>query len=241
MRISLALVLAIALFSSSCNKTSFATFNTYLNRKAEGELIKELKEGGMTSNPTVQIASVAEIIQRTEPDILLLQEFDYDSAGMAIALFQKNYLEKTWFGSTAIAYPHVFIAPSNTGVDSGQDLNNNGKTGEPADAFGFGFYEGQYGMVLLSKYPILHDKVRTFQRFLWKDMPDAKMPADYYSEEAIEVLRLSSKSHWDIPIRIKDKVVHVLASHPTPPVFDGPEDRNGKRNHDEITVLEGLY
>jgi hypothetical protein len=26
----------------------------------------------------------------------------------------------------------------------------------------------------------------------------------------------------------------VLASHPTPPVFDGPEDRNGRRNHDEI-------
>ena len=25
----------------------------------------------------------------------------------------------------------------------------------------------------------------------------------------------------------------MLASHPTPPVFDGPEDRNGKRNFDE--------
>jgi len=25
-----------------------------------------------------------------------------------------------------------------------------------------------------------------------------------------------------------------LASHPTPPAFDGPEDRNGRRNHDEI-------
>jgi hypothetical protein len=28
--------------------------------------------------------------------------------------------------------------------------------------------------------------------------------------------------------------VHLLASHPTPPTFDGPEDRNGKRNQDEI-------
>ena len=28
--------------------------------------------------------------------------------------------------------------------------------------------------------------------------------------------------------------MHVLASHPTPPVFDGPENRNGIRNHDEI-------
>jgi hypothetical protein len=30
--------------------------------------------------------------------------------------------------------------------------------------------------------------------------------------------------------------VHVLASHPTPPSFDGEEDRNGKRNHDEIRL-----
>ncbi len=28
--------------------------------------------------------------------------------------------------------------------------------------------------------------------------------------------------------------LHLLASHPTPPAFDGPEDRNGRRNHDEI-------
>ena len=28
--------------------------------------------------------------------------------------------------------------------------------------------------------------------------------------------------------------MHVLVSHPTPPTFDGPEDRNGLRNADEI-------
>ncbi len=30
--------------------------------------------------------------------------------------------------------------------------------------------------------------------------------------------------------------VHFLVSHPTPPVFDGPEDRNGTRNADEIRL-----
>jgi len=30
--------------------------------------------------------------------------------------------------------------------------------------------------------------------------------------------------------------VHFLVSHPTPPVFDGPEDRNGHRNADEIRL-----
>jgi myo-inositol-hexaphosphate 3-phosphohydrolase len=65
-------------------------------------------------------------------------------------------------------------------------------------------------------------------------MPGALLPENYYSEEELEVLRLSSKSHWDLPVEINGETVHILASHPTPPVFDGEEDRNGRRNHDEI-------
>jgi hypothetical protein len=84
--------------------------------------------------------------------------------------------------------------------------------------------------------------VRTFQKFLWADMPGARLPddpataapADWYSPAELDVFRLSSKSHWDIPIYAHGRVIHVLASHPTPPVFDGPEDRNGTRNFDEI-------
>ena len=97
-------------------------------------------------------------------------------------------------------------------------------------------------MVVLSRYPIDHDRVRTFQMFRWADMPGRcspttrrpPRPADWYSAEILEVFRLSSKSHWDVPVRVGRKTVHVLASHPTPPTFDGPEDRNGTRNHDEI-------
>ena len=48
------------------------------------------------------------------------------------------------------------------------------------------------------------------------------------------MFRLSSKSHWDVPVEVGGRTVHVLASHPTPPTFDGAEDRNGRRNHDEI-------
>ncbi len=35
-------------------------------------------------------------------------------------------------------------------------------------------------------------------------------------------------------------VLHVIAAHPTPPVFDGPEDLNGRRNGDEIRLILGL-
>lgn len=221
----------------------FATFNASLYRNSEGQLIEELS----TQNNS-QAQNVAEIIQRTNPDVLLINEFDYDADGTAAQLFRENYLSVSQNGVTPVNYPYKYVAPSNTGIASGFDLNNNGVVttpGEPGygdDALGFGNFPGQYGMVLYSKYPIDTDNIRTFQNFLWKDMPGALLPDDpatpepndWYSAEELEAFRLSSKSHWDIPIEVNGEIVHILASHPTPPVFDGPEDRNGKRNHDEI-------
>jgi hypothetical protein len=91
-------------------------------------------------------------------------------------------------------------------------------------------------MALLSRHPILEQDVRTFRTLKWSAMPGALRP-DGLSDEAWQQMRLSSKSHWDVPIGIGDpreQPTHVLCSHPTPPVFDGLEDRNGRRNHDEI-------
>jgi hypothetical protein len=68
------------------------------------------------------------------------------------------------------------------------------------------------------------------------DDPATAAPADWYSVAELAVFRLSSKSHWDVPIEVGRRSVHFLVSHPTPPVFDGPEDRNGTRNHDEIRL-----
>jgi 3-phytase/alkaline phosphatase D len=218
----------------------FATFNASLNRFNAGDLIADLS----TPNSD-QAKAVAEIIQRTRPDVLLINEFDYDDQGdpddsLAAQLFQENYLSVSQNGAKPIEYPYRFVAPSNTGIPSGRDFNKDGTVGGPDDAFGFGFFPGQYGMAVYSKYPIDYDNVRTFQLFLWKDMPGAMLPIDpetgesWYDEGDLEVFRLSSKSHWDVPIQIDGKTVHFLTSHPTPPVFDGPEDRNGTRNYDEI-------
>ncbi len=210
----------------------FATFNVSLNRFNAGDLVRDL-----SSRDNAQVKAVAEIIQRTAPDVLLVNEFDYDPA--AVDLFRDNYLEISQNGANPIEYPYAFIAPSNTGEPSGFDLNNDGSVGGPDDAFGFGFFPGQYGMLVLSKYPI-GDNVRTFQTFLWADMPGALLPVHpdtgepWFTDEELEVVRLSSKSHWDVPISVGGSTVHFLVSHPTPPVFDGLEDRNGRRNFDEI-------
>jgi hypothetical protein len=145
-------------------------------------------------------------------------------------------------GARPIEFPHTFVAPSNTGIHSGKDLNNDGRVvstpdapGYGDDAFGFGEYPGQFGMAVLSRRPIDRKGVRTFQHFLWKDMPGNLLPQPFYSPDEVAIFRLSSKSHWDVPVRVPaGGVVHFLVSHPTPPVFDGAEDRNGRRNFDEI-------
>lgn len=206
-----------------------ATYNLSLNRNTAGQLVTDLS----TPN-NAQAKAVAEVIQRANPDIVLLNEFDYVEDGRAVDLFRDNYLEVGQSGASPVDYPYSFVAPSNTGVPTGFDLNNNGTIGGGDDAFGFGLFPGQYGMVVLSKYPIRTDEVRTFQNFLWKDMPGNVLPTDWYSPEEQAILRLSSKSHWDVPVTVGKRTVHVLAAHPTPPSFDGPEDRNGRRNHDEI-------
>lgn len=220
----------------------FATFNASLNRAEQGALAEDLSDTG-----DGQAAAAAEVIQRTRPDVLLVNEFDYDDQGRAAELFQRNYLSRPQNGADPIRYRYRYSAPSNTGLASGFDLNNDGRTvtepGEPGygdDAFGFGAFPGQYGMVVYSRYPVDRDAVRTFQTFRWVDMPGALLPTDpetgedFYSEAEQKALRLSSKSHWDVPIRLgAGRPVHLLAAHPTPPGFDGPEQRNVARNHDE--------
>ena len=224
-------ILAALAGQTSAGGIRFATFNAWMSRSAEGELAAALRSG---DDP--QIAKVAGVIRAVDPDVILINEFDY-GAGRA-RTFVGNYLDDAW--------PFSFMAPSNTGLATGLDLDGDGIAGsEPGtlelarDSHGFGTFEGQYGMAVLSRHEIVHEKVRTFRTFLWKDMPEARLPSGpdgtpFYSDEVLEVLRLSSKSHWDVPVRIDGELVHFLVCHPTPPVFDGPEDRNGARNADEV-------
>jgi Endonuclease/Exonuclease/phosphatase family len=210
----------------------FATFNASLNRSEAGQLRAHLSAPAVDDVFRRQIRNVAEVVQVVRPDVLLINEFDFDP--LAVDLFRDNFLEVPQNGAAPIEYPYAFIAPSNTGIPTGKDLDNNGSISGPNDAFGFGAFPGQFGMVVYSRHPIAFDDVRTFQLFRWKDMPGNLIPTPFYSPDEVDILRLSSKSHWDVPIEVGRKTVHFLVSHPTPPVFDGSEDRNGRRNHDEI-------
>lgn len=205
-----------------------ATYNASLSRNGAGLLLRAIEKG-----TDAQIRSVISVIAHVEPDILLINEFDHDLEERAVGAFA-NALAKS-----GIIYPHYFTSVPNTGMPSGFDLDNDGSASGPGDAFGYGTFPGQYGMLLLSKFPLVTEDIREFSRLLWRDMPEANLPkfedgSPYPSNDAQQAMRLSSKSHWDVPTDTPIGRLHILASHPTPPVFDGPEDRNGLRNADEI-------
>ena len=222
--------------SSATAQLRIATYNASLYGKKAGEIKARLADG-----EDQQASKIATVVQTVRPDILLVNELDYDKDAATAKLLANKFFNQPQGSLQPMGYDYVYSAPSNTGVDSGLDLNNNAQTGEPNDCWGYGVYPGQYSMAVFSRYPIDQKNIRTFQKFLWKDLPDARQPHDpesgklYFSESTWQKLRLSSKNHIDVPIVVsKDLTIHVLASHPTPPVFDGREDRNGCRNHDEI-------
>ena len=258
-----------------------ATFNVSLYGKRQGEIRERLSD-----RDDLQAKRIASIVQTVRPDVLLINELDHEPDAAPARLLAENYFavpQSTADGDgklSPVSFPYFYSAPSNTGIDSTLDLNNDGQLGSGNDAWGYGIYPGQYSMTVYSRFPIDTASIRSFQKFLWKDLPGAIRPVDprpvdlsphasarghaapldhasawhqgvdfdtsikstgrpatgqpYYDDATWSKLRLSSKNHIDVPIQIGDRVLHVLASHPTPPVFDGPEDRNGARNHDEI-------
>lgn len=219
-----------------------ATFNI---RELSSDKLKEVDASGVGINE--QLRAAATIVQRIRPDILVLNEVDLDyesAAGLEsyARRFAQAYLAT---GAAAIDYAYAWAGASNTGILSGLDLNSDGYVATDADrgershgddSFGFGVYPGQYSIAVLSRFPIAGESARTFRNVRWVDLPGHHIPEGFYSSAALDILRLSSKSHQDLPVQIGETRLHLLLSHPTPPVFDGDEDRNGRRNFDEIML-----
>lgn len=233
--------------------------------------IEDVRSGDLDTPDNPRLKQLAAIIQRIRPNILLLNELavEQNDGPTNAEKFAYNYLAVSQGeGLRAIGFK-TYTPPTNTGVHSGFDLDRSGgmiievpeqgATGEdgavpaqtPAqreygnDCFGFGTFPGQYGMALFvdPRLTIDTDHIRTFQHFLWKDLPGLNAPVGpdgtpWYGDDAWAVFRLASKNFADVPITLPNgTTLHALISHPTPPAFDGDEKRNVLRNHDEIKLI----
>ena len=173
----------------------------------------------------VQVAAAIQVLIALDADIILLTDVDYDHDLIALNTFADQ------LAAAGLRYPTRFALAPNTGIATGFDLDGNGRLGEARDAMGYGRFAGDGGMAILSRYP-LADGVQDMGGFLWRDLPGALLPPDLPSVVA-DIQRLSTTGHWAVPFAVGKARLTLLAFHATPPVFDGPEDRNGRRNHDE--------
>ncbi|ATF17160.1 endonuclease/exonuclease/phosphatase family protein [Phaeobacter gallaeciensis] len=212
-----------------------ASFNTELSRKGPGLLLRDLQR---SKDP--QIAAILQTLTEADADILVLQGIDWDYEGRSV-IELRNLLAKR-----IPRYGHIYAARPNTGMQTGRDMDGDGRLGTARDAQGYGRFTGQDGMAILSRLPILRDDVRDLSKLLWQDLPGAKLPTDsdgtpFPSRDALAAQRLSTTGHWVVPILLPSgEPLSVLAFQATPPLFDGPEDRNGLRNQDEIRLWQVL-
>lgn len=206
-----------------------ATYNPDLSRKGPGLLLRDILSG---TDP--QVEAVIAALSSLKADSLVLTDFDFDYDLVALSALADR------LAAAGAPYPFRFAKRPNSGMSTGQDMDGDGRLGGPADAQGFGYFSGQGGLAVLSRLPIDEAGFRDFSGFLWQDLPD-NLIGDSLTAAMRPIQRLSYSAHWDVPLILPNETrLHLLIWHATPPVFDGPEDRNGRRNHDETAFWLAL-
>lgn len=208
-----------------------ALWHAQISREGPGLLWRDLQK----NDPS--LAVLASAISAADADIVVLTRFDFDAEGAALKEFAR-----------LVDSGHQYDLPlsSNSGVPTGLDIDGDGRVGEPEDGQAFGRFPGQEALAVLSRYPIAGNAVRSFNALLWRDVPGSHITQ---SDTGYDVQRLSSGGHWIVPVDITEDGkawrLSLLIGHAGAPVFDGPEDRNGRRNLDELRlwgqIIDGLH
>lgn len=199
-----------------------ALWHVPLMRDGPGLLLRDLVRQDAV------VVSVAKALSDADADIIVLTRFDYDATGATLRAF-----------ADLVDGDHAFVQPlrSNAGIPTAFDMDGDGRLGEAEDAQAFGRFPGQEALAVLSRFPIDTEGLRSFNDILWRDLPDALVTE---ADIGLDVQRLSSGGHWIVPVILPDTgtgaFVSLLIGHAGPPVFDGLEDRNGRRNRDELRL-----
>ena len=193
-----------------------------LERRGPGLLLRDINSG---KDP--QIAAILAVLAKIDADILVLTAVDHDPGLNALSALALR------LQAAGVPYPYLYAPRPNSGQPTGFDVDGDTRLNEAEDAQGWGRFPGAGGTAILSRLPLLPDQAQDFSSFLWRDLPQANLPPDMDPGLA-EIQRLSSHSHLILPVLLPDdRHLSLLIWHAAPPAFDGPEDRNGRRNADE--------
>ncbi|MEM7491666.1 MAG: endonuclease/exonuclease/phosphatase family protein, partial [Pseudomonadota bacterium] len=150
---------------------------------------------------------------------------DWDHDGLALEALAARLSER------GLDYPHGLAPRPNSGRPSGFDLDGNGRLDEARDALGYGRFTGDGGLAILSRVPL---GPATDHGPLWVEVSD--VAADLLPEGAGAVVPLATVGQWTVPVAGLTLIPMAAGT----PVFDGPEDRNGLRNRDELALVARL-
>lgn len=190
--------------------------------RGPGIALRDIERG------TARYTAIATMIARHPPDILMLTGIDHDRDGQTLGAFSR-LLERHGIG-----LPHRYAGPQNQGMQTGADLDGDGATGGPDDALGYARFPGADGMALLSRFPLDTDAVRSWTRLPWAAVPGGGPPTDagggaFFPGQWQARLPLAARGLWLVPVRTPCGRIDVLFGYGPPPIYDGPEDRNGRR------------
>jgi hypothetical protein len=217
----------LACGAAAADTLRIATWSAGLTRAGPGLLLRDIVAG------EARVAAAARVIVAAAPDVLLLTGFDHDLDGVALTAFA------VLLAAAGAEYPHRFAPAGNRGVQAGLDLDGDGRADGPGDAQGWGRFSGAGGMAVLSRLP-LAPGARDFSGFLWRDLPGGG--AAVLAPDARAVQRLHASGAWEVPVALPGgAVLRVLAFHATPPLFDGGDGRNLRRNADEAAFWRHLF
>ena len=165
----------------------------------------------------------ARIIAHVAPDVILLTGFDYDAGGAALAAFAAR------IGALdGPDYAHQIAVRDNAGLPTGLDVDGDGLLGGPRDAHGYGEFSGQGGLALLSRFPLGAPDTAGVTQTL--GTTEGAVRPEGTTDAVWDALRLMERGGWKVKISAPHGRFMLWAAHASPPVFDGPEDRNGLRN-----------
>lgn len=205
-----------------------ATVGADLSGERPGELAAVLVGG---QNPQALQAALA--IQKANADVVLLTGFDADEH--ALRVFNDEYLMQAQPDGREIDYSHRYVGPSNRGVASGADLDQDKIIGGPADAWSYGQFPGQGSMVLLSKHPIDQDGIRTVTAQRWAELPDSKISEAELSDAVAGAMPIMESGLWDIPLNVSGQDIRVIAVQ----VNEDPKNTDYalSRRSDQLNVI----
>lgn len=230
--------------------TIFLTTNTYAIRIVQFN-IQELDSVKIQSEKLTsqQMQSVKFILNQLKPDILSVNEIQYDLPGVPNEKFTSIGKNIDFFALEIFnnQLKNRIYFPANTGENALRNANGEYvrnpdilERNKYCDPVNFGMFPAQYSTAALTKFEVI--SVKQFNLIPWKEFNpsiDLSLYLDERGQPLSNNMPLFDKNFTDVTLLIQGHTVHLLLLHTVPAFgFGNPKTPNFARNRDQLLFLK---